>query len=1160
MKRSTKTWLIALGVFAAYVVVAVILAFALRLHGAKLWQLIIAFVLFGLISAGILLWFMRDTLREPKPGTPASGIDAILAAARAALVSKRGGGATPNFGAMPALLVIGPQGSTKTTTVVRSGLEPELLAGDVFRGETVAPTAGANLWFTQNTLVVEAGGPLTNDVPAWQRLVSSLRPKSLLAALTGKPQAPRLAVVCFACDEFYKAGSGETVPAAARAIRSRLGEAAKQFGVPLPTYVVFTKLDSVPHFDAYTRNFSNDEARDPLGAAMMPDEGGAGTYADRMTPRLEHAFGRLYASLAERRLVALAREHAAEFKPNAYEFPREFNKLQPLAVHFLREIGRPSELEMSPVLRGFYFTGVQAVFVTQVTPEYTPPAAHAQMAGVRNATAVMGALGAAPAAAAAAPQPAAAGGRKVPRWDFLPRIAREVVFSDQAAVRLTSAGARVSFWRRLGLGVGTVVGIFFAIAFMWSYGGNKDLQNSALAATRGIASLAPNAVDIPPLDALRKLDALRTQVDTLSVYEHDGAPAGLGWGLYAGSALYPEVRTAYFASFNKLMFANTQAAMLASLRALPETPTPADDYGATYSLLKAYIITTTHPEKSTPDFLAPVLMTRWLAERGIDSARAPLARRQFETYANELRYANPFPATADIAAVGKARSFLRQFAGSERIYQFMLAEAGKTNPPVQFNRNVAGSAPYVVVSHEVPGAFTKGGATFMLAAFKTVDKYISGESWVVGEDAGGVDKAKLVSEFQNRYAADYATEWRKYLASAQVARYSGVKDAAAKLVVLSGNQSPLLALFSIASQNTNIPLPAVANVFQPVQLLTPPTVTDKLIGDKNGPYVNALLALQSSLDQVANAQGPAAEQAFGQASANASAAHTAARQIAAGFNIDQQGQVHSMVQNLMEAPIAYVEPMLKAFGSTEINLRGRSFCSSAGGTLAKFPFSPDASQQATLQEVTALLKPGSGSLWRFYDDALAAAVPRQGNQFTANPGGAVKISPSFVTFLNRAAILADVLFKDNSPEPRLSFTVQPVAAEPFTSVTLTLDGEIVRSSTGGNVASIMIDWPRTARDVKLSAGAGGTEPFTVGPYTGPWALFQLFNNADDAWRPTAAGGYRVGWEVGTRAQRGAVTATSGARITLEVMNLGAGAQVLRRGFLSAPACGGDLAR
>lgn len=1149
MKRSTKTWLIALGVFAAYLVLAVIVAFALKLQGPKLWPLVISLAVLGLVSAGILLWFMRDTLRTPKPGTPASGIDAVLAAARAHLASKKGGG-KPNFGAMPVLLVVGPQGSTKTTTVVRSGLEPELLAGDVFRGEAVAPTANANLWFTQNTIVVEAGGPLANDLPGWKRLISSLRPGSMASALTGRPQPPRLALVCFGCDEFYKPGSGETVPAAARAIRARLGEAAKQFGVALPTYVVFTKLDSVPHFDAYTRNFTNDEAREPLGAAVAPDVGGAGTYSDRVTPALEHSFNGVYSSLAERRLQTLVREHGAEFKPGAYEFPREFNKLRPLAVDFLREVGRPSELEVSPILRGYYFSGVQAVFVTSGAQEYSPVAApQPQQVATRSATGVMSPV--ALAAAMAAPiAPSGGATRKVPRWDFLPRVVREVVFGDQAAVRLTSAGARVSFWRRLGLGVATVVAIFFGTAFVWSYTGNKQLQDDALAATRGIAALAPNPVDLPPVDALRKLDALRTQVDTLSNYEHNGSPMGLGWGLYTGSSLYPEVRNAYFGGFSKLMFAETRVAMLGKLRALPETPTPTDDYGDTYSLLKAYIITTSHPEKSTAAFLAPALMTRWLSGRGIDSTRALVARKQFETYANELRYANPFPDTADVAAVAKARSFLRQFAGSERIYQFMLAEAAKTNQPVQFK-----AAPYVIATHEVPGAFTKGGATFMLAAFKTVDKYISGEAWVIGEDAGGVDKAKLVADLQSRYSTDYTAQWRKFLASAQVARYSGVKDAAAKLAVLSGNQSPLLSLFSVASQNTNVPLPEVAAVFQPVQLLTPPTETVKLIGEKNQPYINALLAFQSALDQTANASGPAAEQAAGQAAGNASTARTAARQIAAGFNIDQQGNVHSVVQNLLEAPIAYAEPMLKNFGAAEVNVRSRAFCAASRPVLAKFPFSPDATAQASIAEVTALLKPGTGSLWRFYEDALASSVQRQGNQFIA--GGTVKLSPGFMTLLSRSAVFSEVLFKDNPAEPRMSVNVQPSPAEPFASVSLTLDGDIVRSTTSGNMQSARIDWPSAGRDVKLSGGGIGSELNLVGPFTGTWAIFHLFNAADE-WRP-AGPNIRVGWEISTRTQRATTATGQSAKVILQIDN-GPAATVLRKGFFAGSSCEGDVAR
>ncbi|MEO7084310.1 MAG: ImcF-related family protein [Gemmatimonadaceae bacterium] len=1150
MTRPTKAWLTALCVFLAYVVVAVFLAFALKLHGKSLWQMVVALSVLGFISAGIVLWFLRDQLRTPKPGTPASGVDATLTAAQAQL-AKSGKGAASKLGALPILLVLGPDGGAKTTTVSYSGLGPELLAGDVYREGAIAPTNGVNLWFANKTVMVEAGGRLLNDAPGWLRLVRQLRPRSLSAALTGKPQPPRLAVVCVGCDEFYRPGSNESVPGIAKIVRARLGEAAAQFGVSLPTYVVFTKADAVPYFDGYTRNLTDDEAHEALGASVEPDSGGAGTYSDRITPLLTQSLNDLFMSLAERRLDVLGREVAPEWKPAAYEFPREFRKLVPLVVDFLREVGRPSELEMSPVLRGFYFTGVQAILVPEAVAATTVKSELDE--AVRSATGVF----AIPGAQRNAPTPPVAGGmRRVPRWDFLPRLFREVVFGDAAAVQVTAAGARVGFWRRVGLGTLSAVALILGLLFTFSFVGNSHLEQQALDATRGIAALPPNPVDLPPVDPLRRLDGLRIQVDTLSRYEHSGAPLSLRWGLYAGGRLYDETRAAYFAGFNKLMFGNTRAAMLSSLRGLPDAPRPTDDYGDIYSLLKAYIITTSHPEKSTPEFLSPVLMTRWLAGRPVDSVRAQLARKQFETYATELPYANPFPDTADAAAVSRARSFLRQFAGSERIYQFMLAEAAKKNPGVQFNKNVPGSAQFVVDAYEVPGAFTKGGAVFMLDAFKTVNKYLKGESWVVGEDAGQVDQAKLAAELQTRYSNDYIAQWRRFLQSAQVVRYSGVKDAATKLAALSGNQSPLLALFSIAAQNTAVPLPDVAKTFQPVQTVTPGTITDKLVGPGNEPYVAALRALQSSLDQTANAQGPAADAAAGQAAGNATAAKAAALQIASNFTIDEPG-VHTLVQTLMEAPITYAEPMLRNFGSAEINVRARAFCSIARPLLAKFPFSPDATAQASLAEVAAVLKPGSGSLWRFYDEALQAALPKQGNQFVPSGTGSVKLTPGFVTFMNRAATWADIMFKDDSPEPHLSFTVQPMPSEAFTSVTLSLDGEVLRSSASGNVASARVDWPGAGHEAKLAAQLGTTEATLVGPYTGPWAVFQLFAVADE-WKP-AASGFRVGWELSTHAQRAQLPNGSGAKVIVQI-DAGPASTVLRKGFFSGSECAGDIAK
>jgi hypothetical protein len=734
---------------------------------------------------------------------------------------------------------------------------------------------------------------------------------------------------------------------------------------------------------------------------------------------------------------------------------------------------------------------------------------------------------------------------------ILPQRLRQVFFRGG----IGALGWRSGFWRRLGLAASGVAAVITSIAVATAYLAHRRFEQATSEATRDIVALAPNPVDLPPLDVLKRLDALRIQVDTLSAYEHGGTRVGRV--LLNNAQLYAQARRDYFAAFSKLMFAQTRVAMLGTLRNLPDAPRPTDDYGDTYNLLKAYLITTSHPDKSTTAFLAPALMMRWLGSRSVDSARATLARRQFETYANELRYANPFPDTADVAAVEKGRSFLRKFAGSEHIYQYMLAEASKSNPAVQFNKSVAGSAPYVTDSYEVPGSFTKGGAAFMLSAFKTVDKYLSREPWVVGEDASGMDKAKLVADLQTRYSNDYTGQWRKFLSSAQVARYNGVKDAAAKLAVLSGNQSPLLALFSIVSENTAVGLPEVARTFQPVQVVTPPAVTDKLIGDKNAPYMNALLTLQSSLDQTANAQGPAAEQAAGQAATNATAARTAARQIAAGFNVDQQGQVHTIVQNLLEAPVAHAEPLLRSFGADEINIRARTFCSAVQSTLAKYPFAPDATTQASLAEVTALIRPNTGSLWKFYNDALAGIVPKQGTQYVAKPDASTKIAPSFVMLLNRAQAFADALFKSDSPDPHLSITVQPMPGDAFRSVSVSLDGEVVRSSANGNTETARIDWPGAQHEAKLSAGNGGPELTMVGPYSGPWAVFQLFGAADD-WKP-AGNAFLVGWELATRTQRATTARGTAARITVQV-DAGTAALVLRKGFFAGTDCTGNIAQ
>ena len=92
--------------------------------------------------------------------------------------------------------------------------------------------------------------------------------------------------------------------------------------------------------------------------------------------------------------------------------------------------------------------------------------------------------------------------------------------------------------------------------------------------------------------------------------------------------------------------------------------------------------------------------------RGVDAQSMQLAQKQFVYYAKDLKNGNPFSSTADADAVARGRSYLAQFSGIERVYQFMLSQAGKGT--VNFNRDVKDSAQAVLNGRDIPGGIYEG--------------------------------------------------------------------------------------------------------------------------------------------------------------------------------------------------------------------------------------------------------------------------------------------------------------------------------------------------------------------------------------------------------------------------------------------------------------------
>jgi type VI secretion system protein ImpL len=1057
--------------------------------------------------------------------------------------------AEPNarIGNLPVFLLLGETGSTKTSVMLHSGLDPELLAGQVHQNNNVVPTRSANIWFSRHAVFVEAGGKLLAEAGKWNRLVQKLAPRT---SVVGKgEQAPRAAVVCFDCENFTKPGVQERVAGAARHLRTRLGEISRAMGINLPVYVLFTKMDRLPFFTEYVRNLSNEEASQVLGATLpMLTRRSEGVYAEEEGARLTGHFEALFRSLADGRAQFLARENDAAKLPSAYEFPREFRKIRPAAVQFLIDLCRPSQLTVGPFLRGFYFTGVRPVVINESAPVAAAPQQQAGYGSASGATGIFRA-GAQPQA-----QPMAApvtSTRKVPQWMFLSHFFNDILLADRAAMGASGASTKTSFARRILFLAAALLCLILIVGFTVSFFRNHSLEGRVRDAARGIPAGESTGGDLASVDSLRKLDTLRQSVETLVTYRREGAPWSYRWGLYAGNDLYPEARRVYFDRFRQLLFAQTQSAILQYLRGLPATPGP--EYGPTYEALKAYLITTSYHDKSSTLFLSPALMKWWSSGRAIDPDRQQLAQKQFEFYAGELKEENPYSKENDTLAIEKARHYLAQFAGAERVYAFMLAEAGKSNPPINFNRQFPGSAQTVVETHEVPGAFSKAGWAFMKDAIAHADRYFSGEQWVLGDQAAAnIDRAKLDQDLKARYYGDFVKEWRAYIKSAGVVRYAGLKDASQKLMQLSGNQSPLLELMALASQNTAVDDANVAAVFQPVQAVVPPGSTDRFIAPPNQNYMNALVALQASLEQIANQPGAPSDAAAAQTLSGAQQAIVNTRQMAQTFRIDQEGHIESGVQKLLEDPITYAQGLLRTLGPAELNGKGRDLCGQLRPLLGKYPFNPNATAQATMQELAAAFQPKTGLLWQFVDANLQKALTRQGSQFVANPSAGISINGAFLGFLNRAAAFSDAAFPGGSPDPHFTYAVKPVVSPDTESIKLTIDGQAV-DFTGANSAAKTFAWPGVAHEARLSVKFKGGTEFPFPSYDGLWAIFQMVGDADKHQ------GSLVEMTLRSGRQGRPILNQAGQPVTVR-FEIAATPPIFDRGYFSGLACVAEVAR
>ena len=679
----------------------------------------------------------------------------------------------------PWYAIIGPPGAGKTTALLNAGLRFPL-AEQMGQG-AIAGVGGTRLcdwWFTEDAVLIDTAGRYTTqdsntavDRAGWDAFLDMLketRPKQPLNGL----------IVAFPINDIAQAGAAER-KAHAEAIRSRIKELQTRFGIRMPVYVLFTKVDLIAGFTEFFDDLDREKRAQVWGTTFDLMHEGDSPVAS-FTDELRALIGQLNARLFDR----MQAERNVERRARIAMFPGQISTLEPVLMDFLHNAFDSNHGKSGPLLRGVYFTsGTQ-----EGTPFDRLTGALARALGVDQTR-------------TQSLQPVQG------RSYFLERLLKEVIFGEAQLVAHSPAAAR----RRVALQItGYAAAALLIVAvgttLLWARSNSQreiDASASALARYEQTARslpLDPVADDdlarlVPLLDQARALprgnDEPSWLPPLLSQHETLGASAQMVYRHALQFALLP-----------RLMW-RLESQLRGNLNR--------EDF--LYQATRVYLML------GNVGPLDVSLVDAWMKldwETAYPGPGYAPLRESLLQHLDAL-LTEPLPQVQlDGALVTVVRGRIATVPMAQRVYSRIApSPAAQRLPPWRPSDalGVAGATLFVRASGKpltdgIPGLFTTDGFhKVLLPSLDSAVKSVMSESWVLGDrvsfDPSGQQLPALERDVIGLYEADYARAWDLMLSDLNVVQLRSLPQAAQDLYILAASKSPMRSLLaSIARQLT----------------------------------------------------------------------------------------------------------------------------------------------------------------------------------------------------------------------------------------------------------------------------------------------------------------------------------------------------------------------
>jgi len=1011
---------------------------------------------------------------------PARAYDDITRGAEEAVQwlrsTKLGGGQSGDATySLPWFVVVGPQGSGKTSLLLSSNLDFHVVRGQRSADQNlVRPTRDCEWRVTDWAVLLDTAGRYQIEGPdsgEWSALIETIKKHRKARPLDGFLIAVDAARIL--------ASSEAEIEQQAKTLRARLDEVITRSQVRFPVYLVFTHLETIGGFEDFFATLDAGE-RGQVWGATIPLEQSPNAHA-----LFDVEFDYLYEALMRRRLLRLSSANRPDEQLSVFDFPLLFGDTRRKLGLLVSALFRPNPFSESPLLRGFYFTSSPS---ENHRAAYSASAARVSVATQEEAV-------------AAAPQVAGAG-------YFTESLFRDVLLRDKdLAASFQSGQKRPERLRNIILGAGAALLLAAAIWMVVSYARAQALVSDARKLGESVTKYSQQEQGKEPIKndqglttgELTAIDLLRQKLEDIDNYN-----SSLASWIFSINSVKPYAHTVYFDAINYRFFKPTVNAIEGELQSFTTTNTGAasdgsdsnaqrrateTNQGQYYDLLKAYLMLS-NSEKAEPTFLEAQLKAYWKKQtpQGTDEN---ISLNQLGYYTKRIGEEEAPHIKSVEKIVADAQQKLREYSVVDRVYKNILTEIDSDIPAITLESILQrGGNVGLTASAKVPGSFTLRGYKEFMSRKDSAAEEVGKDAWVMGPYAKDVAwQASDTPKLQEKYLREYVDQWKAFLKSVSLAKYSNMKDAEDALGLMSAASSPLVPVAKEAVKHTSLAkssgglLAWIGSLFSSSKGKADIGVVDQAFeplaqfvsGEDEAKYRTDLKQLQEKLYNKTPEQ-------LRQDKSLPEKLQSITNQLKP---LDaREGSREASA--LLRQPVERLNELLNLSNYQDIKrIWQDQIFKEAQDLQTKFPFT-ESEQDAPVGNLAAFLNPVDGRLSKFVKENLGASFDAQW-KLKEDSSLKDKLSDEFKKYLGDAYQLREVLFgAGGQVDFGYTLVLQPTQGA---DVEIEIDGQKV--SAPGNLTA-PFKWSSTSSGAKITVTKNG-EPKTL-ERPGKWGVFKLFKD------------------------------------------------------------------